>query len=333
MKLLFARICYVHDQENPSIHINIILYLFSNKITLVEHSFSLSLSNSFRAQTEFMTNVKESTWGKCLIKLKNNRTAAVWELKKKKTNKRGNRKLSFSWETPSGLGGKLESQKRCVKSYKHSAPQLLSFRNHLFMYLPLLFLLSNRFYLYYYFISVSSLSFILHAVLWFLHFFCFCPWAFSNKQNPRTSKWTPLLQLLFSKTLLIRLWMGWGPWPPPSAGVYAIRYAWNIFDLTERFSHVFPTVITVCGFKHILWVCVCLCVYAVLYVCVTRRCMTGLKFYNLQWNVRAQRWRGEAETVGGRWETEIKGQREKQQQTVKSGAVVSSTCCDVGTFA
>lgn len=44
MKLLFPRICYVHHQGNPSIHINIIfLCLFNNRIMFVENNSFFSL--------------------------------------------------------------------------------------------------------------------------------------------------------------------------------------------------------------------------------------------------------------------------------------------------
>lgn len=63
--------------------------------------------------------------------------------------------------------------------------------------------------------------------------------------------------------------MGWGPWPALSAGVYGIRYAWNTSDLTEGFSHVFPTAPLVCGFIQILWVSVCL---SLRILCTVRVC-------------------------------------------------------------
>lgn len=185
---------------------------------------------------------------------------------------------------------------RCIslyKPYKHtplspSAPQLLPlvfqfFFCHLskIISLPLFFLLvTNSTCTTSPFLSQLSLA---CSPLLFSTCASFSPQLLSNKQCPWIPMWTPLLELLFSKTLLIWLRTSWGPWPSLSAAVYGIRYAWNTFDLTEGFSHVFPTVTTVCGFKQILWVCVCVspCVYAVLYVCIARRCMTDLKYSHL----------------------------------------------------
>lgn len=138
------------------------------------------------------------------------------------------------------------------------------------------------------------------------HFLCLCfclPQLLWDKQSLRIPKWNPLLELLFSNTLLIWLRTGWGPWPSLLAGVYGMRYAWNTFDLTEGFSHVFPTVTMVCGFKQILWMCVSVCVYAVLYVvcCQTMHDWPEILSYNLQWNV------GPRDERSSRWETEMKG--------------------------
>lgn len=191
-------------------------------------------------------------------------------------------------------------------SYNCSFPisPLSPFQNHFYIYMHLFFLFSNRFYLYYVSISISALSLTpLDSCMLSLLFF---PLSLCQQTKPPDSQVNSTsLKLLFSKTLLIWLWMGWRPWPSPSACVYGIRYAWNTFDLTEGFSHVLPTVTTVCGFKQILWVCVCLsvCVYTVLYVCVARRCMTDLKYSIICSGMSKPR---DGEERGG-WETEMKG--------------------------
>lgn len=205
----------------------------------------------------------------------------------------GNTKLNLSRATPSRFGGILKGLKGNIKPLQtHSTCSLCStVITTLLPISPLSKIISTS----------SGLCFPLLLTTWatspfccmlsppFLHLCLLFPSAFV-KQSSRIPKRAQLLELLFSNTLLIWLQTGWGPWPSLSAGVYGIRYAWNTFDLTEGFSHVFPTVPMVCGFKQILWVCVCLCVcvYAALYVCVARRCMTWPEIlcYNLQWNVR-----------------------------------------------
>lgn len=91
---------------------------------------------------------------------------------------------------------------------------------------------------------------------------------------------------------------------PPSAGVYGIRYAWNTFHLTEGFSHVFPTVTKVCGFKQILRACVSLCADA----CVSQDNPPLTLNTLLKPAVESQapkRWGKAEKKLGGRWETKI----------------------------
>lgn len=126
---------------------------------------------------------------------------------------------------------------------------------------------------------MSALSVLSFAGAFFSTRLSFCQ---TNKASRFPSE-LHFSKLLFSKSFINLAADGLGgPGLPPSAGVYGIRYAWNTFDLTEGFSHVFPTVTKVCGFKQILWVCARLlvCTSCAVSVCVraARRCVTDLKY-------------------------------------------------------
>lgn len=169
-----------------------------------------------------------------------------------------------------------------------------------------------------------------------LHVACLCCSTFASFPSSTFVKQTKSLDSQMNSTSLTFVLKhfinlaadGLGPWSALSAGVYGIRYAWNTFDLTEGFSHVFPTAPMVCAFKQILWVSVCLSLCTCLTVSMCWQMMHDWPELLLQFAVEceAQRWREEGQRQMRNRDERIKGKKTPDSKVWDSGGVPTVLC-------
>lgn len=209
------------------------------------------------------------------------------------------------------------------KPYTHSTLSLCSravttllpisplscFQNHLYIYLPLFFLISNWFYLHHVSISVSSLSFLLHALLLFSTCASFFPSAFVKQTKSSDSQEKSTSRTFVLKHFINLAADGLGALAFPICwclrNKICVKYIWFDWGVFTCFPNS----------HHGLWVqanivsmCVCLSVSMCCTVCVCCQTMHDwpeILSYNLLWNVEPrdgeERQRGSEEDEEQRW--------------------------------